>query len=281
MQLIDSFVPTAGQVGAPAMLTEWILTGATYAFGGAALFFALTRTSVAPRRRAAAALMAVVAAVSAFGHWTLAAVFHDLLHQLAATADPASKRRLVRDAYLAISPYRYTAWAVTMPLLALMIPLSLNARPREMIRPLAGLLAAALAAVLAGYLGEQGIAADGTILAGQRWGCGAVALVACATVPAILFRLVAPRFGGRAEHDEARAFRMMSWMTLTAWAIYPVVYVAPMLAPNMDFNWLHIALTAGDLVNQLGIGAIGYLAGAAELERRVPHEAVQSARIAT
>ncbi len=279
MQFPQSFVPTAAQVGAVAMLTEWLLLAAAYAFAGAAAFFVVTRPSVAPRRRAAMALLAVVALVSALTYWTISGYFHDMLHQLSATADAPSKRRLIHDAYLAIAPYRSAGWAVTMPLLALVIPSTLNTRLREMTRPVAGLLAAAFIAVLAGYLGEQQINPDGTVAIAARAFFGVIALVAYAAVPFILFRIITPRFGGRAEHDEARAFRAMCWMTLTAWTVYPLGYLVPILAPNANLNWLHIAMTLADLVNQLAVGALCYIAGAAELERRVPYETVQSARM--
>lgn len=280
MQFPQSFVPTAAQVGAVAMLTEWLLLAATYAFLGAAVFFAITRLSVAPRRRAAMAILAAGSLISALNYWTISAYFHDMLHQLAATADAPSKRRLIHDAYLAIAPCRSAAWAVTMPLLALVIPSTLNTRLREMARPVAGLMAAALVAVLAGYLGEQQINADGAVASRARWLFGLAALGAYAVVPGLLYRVIAPRFGGWADHDEARAFRAMCRMTLTAWSVYPLAYLVPLLAPGLNFNWLHIAVTLADLVNQLGVGAICYLAGAAELERRVPYETIQSARMA-
>lgn len=279
MQFLQSFVPTAAQVGAVAMLTEWLLLAATYAFLGAAVFLLVTRPSVAPRRRAAMAILGAVSLVSALTYWTLSAYFHDMLHQLSATADAASKRRLIHDAYLAIAPYRSAGWAVTMPLLALVIPSTLNTRLREMARPVAGLMAAAFVAVLAGYLGEQQINPDGLISIRSRCLVGLVALGAYAAVPILLFRVIAPRFGGWADNDEARAFRAMCWMTLTAWSVYPLGYVVPLVAPNANLNWLHLLMTLADLANQLGVGAICYIAGAAELERRVPYETMQSARM--
>lgn len=278
MQFPQSFVPTAAQVGAVAMLTEWLLLAATYAFLGAAVFFLVTRLSVAPRRRAAMAILTVVGLVSALTYWTISAYFHDMLHQLSATADAASKRRLIHDAYLAIAPYRSAGWAVTMPLLALVIPSTLNARLREMARPVGGLMAAAFVAVLAGYLGEQGINPDGAVSLRARLLFGLVALAAYGVVPYLLFRIIAPRFGGGADNDEARAFRAMCWMTLTAWSVYPLGYLVPLLAPGANFNWLHLVMTLADLVNQLGVGAICYVAAAAELERRVPYETIQAAR---
>ena len=44
-------------------------------------------------------------------------------------------------------------------------------------------------------------------------------------------------------------------------------------------NWVHIAFTVADLVNKVGVGVVAYLAGAQELERRVPQESVQHARM--
>jgi sensory rhodopsin len=280
MQFPQSFVPTAGQVGVLAMVVEFLLSGAVFAFFGASLFFLATRNQVAPRHRAAAALAAVIVAVAGLSYWGIESYYHDMLHQLAATEDPAARRKLVHDAYLAIGQYRHMDWIVTAPLLLLKIALVLKVKPREMAWPIFGLMAAGLWTVFASFIGEQQLGSDGAVLIGRRCLWGVLATLGFAAIPAIFFLWLTPRFGGARQDEEGRAFRFMVWLVVGSWGVYALGYLAPALSPHANLNWLHVALTAADLIDKIGIGAAAYLVGAAELERRVPHEAIQSSRIA-
>jgi sensory rhodopsin len=196
---------------------------------------------------------------------------------LAATADPL-RRGLIRDAYFAIGSYRYMDWAVTVPLLLLRMVLVLKVKPGEVLGWLAVLLGAALWMIGAGFIGDQQIGPDGAVLAFRHsvWGC--VATLGYLMILYVLFCRL-PRFGANAEDEAGYAFRIMRWTTITFWGVYPLGYLASAFLTRLDLNWIQIAFTLADLVNTLGVFTVGYLLGAGELERRVPPEAIQPARI--
>ena len=96
-------------------------------------------------------------------------------------------------------------------------------------------------------------------------------------VPYILLVRLRPRYGGDADDPSGRAFRLMAWSTVTTWGVYPLGYLVPVVFPHADLNWVHLSFTVADIVNKLGVGVVAYLAGAQELEERVPRESVQKA----
>ncbi len=218
--------------------------------------------------------------VAGASYWIIRAYYHDMLHQIDAIADLAARRKVMHDAFLAINQYRYMDWAVTTPLLLLKMVLILRVKPREVLGPIALLLLADFWMILAGFIGEQGLnPSDGTVIAGHRLFWGWASTAGYAVIVCMLFRYFGPRFGGAGEDESGAAFRLMILSTMTFWGVYPVGYMIPALFPKCDFNWLHIAFTVADLINKIGLGVVAYMAGSQELERRVPEESIQSARM--
>ncbi len=280
MQFPQTFVPVGSRVGVVPMITEFFLLVATFAFLAAFVFFLVSKNSVAPRHRAAAILSAVIMLVAGASYWIIRTYYHDLLHLIDATADPSARRKVMHDAFLAINQYRYADWAITTPLLLLNMVLMLRVRPREVLGPIAVLLAADFWMILAGFIGEQALdPRDGSVLAGHRFFWGGVSTMGYAGVVFVLFRFFWARYGGRQDDDTAAAFRLMILSTVTVWGVYPIGYMIPALFPKWDLNFVHIAFTLADVVNKVGLGVVGYMAGAHELEKRVPEEAMQSARM--
>ncbi len=279
MQFPQTFVPTARDVGLLPMVTEFFLVVAILAFAAGFVFFLASKNSVAPWHRSSALLSAVICLVLAASYWLIHYYYHDMLHQLAATADPASRRRLIRDAWFAIGSYRYTAWAVTIPLLLLRMVLMLKVKTREVMQWLALLLGAAFWMILAGFIGDQQTGPDGNVLVWRHALWGGVATLGYAVILYVLFWRLAPAYGRRTDDEAGHAFRLMTWTTVTVWGVYPLGYLAAGFLPHLDLNWVQIADTVADLVNTLGIFVLAYLAGATELERRVPPEAIQPARL--
>ena len=273
MQFPQTFVPTARDVGLLPMATEFSLVTAMLAFAGAFVFVLGSRTSVAPWHRSAA-----VCLVSTASYWLVHNYYHDMLHQLAATANPL-RRGLIRDAYFAIGAYRYMGWAVTFPLLVLRMVMVLKVKPREVLGSMAVLAGAAFWMVLAGFIGDQQIGPDGAVLAWRHSLWGLAGTAGYGVILYVLFRRLAPMYGGNADDEAGHAFRIMTWTTITTWGIYPLGYLAAALLPRLDLNWVQIAFTAADLVNLLGVFAVAYLLGTTELERRVPPESIQPARM--
>jgi sensory rhodopsin len=278
MQFPPTFVPTGRDVGLLPMVTEFSLVAAMFAFAGGFVFLLASRNSVAPWHRSSALLSAVICLVTTASYWLVHNYYHDMLHELAATAEPL-RRGLIRDAYFAIGSYRYMVWAVTIPLLLLRMVLVLKVKPREILGWLAVLAGAAFWMVLAGFIGEQQMGPDGAVLAWRHSLWGLLAALGYVVILYVLFCRLGHKYGANAEDEAGHAFRLMRWTTVTTWGVYPLGYLASALLVRLDLNWVQIAFTAADVVNLLGVFVVGYLLGATELERRVPPEAIQPARI--
>jgi sensory rhodopsin len=278
MQFPQTFVPTARDVGLLPMVTEFSLVTAMLAFAGGFVFLLASKNSVVPWHRSSALLSAVICLVMTASYWLVHNYYHDMLHQLAATAEPL-RRGLIRDSYFAIGSYRYMAWAIAFPLLVLRMVMVLKVRQREVLGWMVVLAGAAFWMVLAGFIGDQQIGPDGAVLRWRHSFWGLLGTLGYAVVLWVLFGRMARLFGGNADDEAGHAFRLMTRTTITTWGVYPLGYLASALLPRLDLNWVQIAFTAGDLANLLGVFAVAYLLGTTELERRVPPEAIQPARI--
>ena len=277
MQFTQTFVPTAREVGLLPIVTEQFLVIALFAFAAGFVFFLGSRSSVAPWHRSSALLSAAICLVAGGSYWCIHYYYHDMTHALAAMPDLLARRREVRDSYFALGEYRYMDWAVTTPLLLLKTVLMLKVRPREIMGTIAVLLGADFLMVITGAIGDQQFAPDGSTLVGAHLVWGTVSTLFYLVVPSILFLRLGPRYGGDADDPSGRAFRLMAFTTVTTWGIYPLGYLVPVVFPHADLNWVHLAFTVADVVNKLGVGVVAYLAGAEELEARVPRESVQKA----
>ena len=279
MQFVETFVPTAREVGLLPILTEQFLNIALFSFAGAFVFFLASRNSLAPWHRASGTLTAVICLVAGASYWFIRTYYHDLLHALATVppADVPRRRQLIHDGFFAIGGYRYMDWAVTTPLLLLKMVLTLKVKPREIMGTIAVLLGADFLMVVAGAIGDQQFNADGSVRVGAHLLWGTISTGFYLVIPYGLFYRLWPRFGGHGDDSSGRAFRLMALSTVTTWGVYPLGYLVPALWPGADLNWVHLAFTVADVVNKVGVGVVAYLAGAQELEERVPRESVQKA----
>ena len=281
MNFPQTFVPTAREVGLLPMLTELFFVVALFSFAAGFVFFLTSRPSVAPWHRASATLSAVICLVAAASYAFIRYYYHDMLHQVALMApDPDGKRRVIHDAFFAIGQYRYMDWAVTTPLLLLKMVFTLKVKPREIMGWIALLLGADFFMVIAGSIGDQQFnLTDGTLLIKRHLLWGMISTLGYLVIPYVLFARLGPRYGGRNDDESGHAFRLMALTTVTTWGVYPLGYLVPALFPAADLNWVHLAYTVADIVNKLGVGVVAYMAGVEELDRRVPKEAVQHARV--
>ena len=277
MQFTQTFVPTAREVGLLPIVTEQFLMIALFAFAAGFVFFLSSRHSVAPSHRASATLSAVICLVAGASYWFIHYYYHDMVHVLQAMPDPLARRREVHDSYFALGEYRYMDWAVTTPLLLLEMVLLLKVKPREIMGTFAVLLGADFLMVIAGAIGDQQFAPDGSTLVRAHLLWGTVSTGFYLVVPYVLFVRLSPRYGGDGDDPSGRAFRLMAFSTVTTWGVYPLGYLVPAVWPHADLNWVHLAFTMADVVNKVGVGVVAYLAGAEELEARVPRESVQKA----
>ncbi len=280
MQFPQYYLPTARDVGLLSMTTELFLTIALFSFLAGAVFFVVRGNSIHPAHRVSGTLTAVICLVAGIAYWFIRTYYHDMMHAVAINHDPGARRGIIHDAFFAIGQYRYMDWAVTTPLLLLKMVLSLKVKPREILGWIALLLGADFWMVLAGSIGDQQFnQADGTLLVGRHLLWGTLSTLGYLVIPYLLFFKLGPKYGGRTDDESGRAFRIMALSTVTTWGVYPLGYLVPALFAHADMNWVHLAYTVADIVNKLGVGVVAYMAAAEELARRVPPEAVQSARI--
>jgi len=274
MDFLNSFVPTAAQVGVLPMVTYYCMIVAFYAFVGSFLSAVMTRGSVAPEHRVSRDFTAIIAAVAGISYFIIQDDYRHMLGVISHLRNPADREVFMHASYQAIGQYRYMDWAVTTPLLLLKAVTMLKVKPHEAKSSIFWLLLADVFMIVTGYIGEQQLGANGSILVGNKLMWGAISTVGYIFIPIILFSLW-KRFAERAQPEERRAFKIMGLCTVTLWGVYPVGYLLTML-PNFDLNWVHISFTIADILNKVGIGVVAYLASKSIVEKRVLDTAVQN-----
>ena len=153
----------------------------------------------------------------------------------------------------------------------------LKIKPRQIPGALTALLGADLLMVVAGYIGEQQIDGNGVLLAGPHYLWGFISTIFYLVIPVILHRLYQTYAAG-VEREEARAYRWLAFAAVTTWGVYPLGYMVPTLFPGADLNWLHVALSVGDVWNKAALGVVAYLASTRVLEKVLPKENVMAGR---
>ena len=138
------------------------------------------------------------------------------------------------------------------------------------------MLAADFLMILTGYIGQQQLASDGTVLAMPHYVWGTISTVFYILILLTLYRIW-QRFRSRATESEEFAFRLVALTTVTFWGVYPIGYILTAAFPEMDFNWIHLAYSVADVINKAGVGAVFYLAGAKALRDRVDIESTEYA----
>ena len=279
MHFQEFFVTTAGQVGLLAVFTEFILVITIFSFFGMTLFSLATKGSVAPEHRTSSVLTAVICFVAGCSYVVIRTYFHAMLETLAKLPPDDAKARhdLIYGAYLAIGQFRYMDWTVTTPLLLLKTVEMLKIKPRQIPGLLTVLLVADVLMVVAGYLGEQQIDANGVMMAGPHYTWGVISTLFYLVIPVILYKLY-QTYAATAEPEERRAYRWLAWATVTTWGVYPLGYMVPTLFPDADMNWIHVFFSIGDVWNKVALGVVAYLAAARVLEKVLPKEDVQAGR---
>ncbi|GAB3576401.1 hypothetical protein GCM10027578_42280 [Spirosoma luteolum] len=160
MKLSDTFIPTAGAVGLLPMLIYALLLVALAALLAQAALLLGSRALVQPGGQwrqlglgAAALVMALVYACVAYGYGSL-------LAELATVTDGADRQTLFREAYPALTQYRYMGWLVALPLLVpgvMGLAAPASPVPNQALR--IGLIGSLLL-VMAWFIGEQQLTFD-------------------------------------------------------------------------------------------------------------------------
>lgn len=271
MDLVHTFLPSAGAVGLLPMVTWFFLVVTFYAFVGNAIFALASRTSVAPEHRTASIFTAIIAVVAGISYYLIQEYYREMLQELARMSTDDGRRQLIRQSYNTVGQLRYMDWAITTPLLLLKMVITLRIEPHQAPRAIAVLLLADFFMIVTGYVGEQQLTAANDIMDAPKLVWGAVSTLGYVVIPVVLWRLW-HRFRAHARPVEQRAFRLMALTTVTTWGVYPIGYILTVF-DGFDLNWIHLAFSVADVVNKVGVGTVAYLAAKKLAEQRVPQEA--------
>lgn len=207
--------------------------------GGAALFFLAARRRVAPPYRAALALSGFIAGIAAMHHCAMAGAYAPGM------AYPTA--------------YRYIDWMLTTPLMLMVFPALVEHRGQRLV---ALLLPLNILMLVAGYLGESGLA---------PWLCLAVGVAAWTGILAVLWGAVFPT-AAALDGTTRRMVRALCTLVTGGWAIYPLGYAARAADPGL-VDLVQLVYNGGDMVNKIGCGAVVYCLAATKpvgVEKGVP-----------
>ena len=248
------------------MVTYFFMTVAAYCFLGNLVFSFLTNASVAPEHRISRSYGGVISAVAGVSYLLITRFYHGMLFDLSQISSAEGREALLRHSYIAIGQYRYMDWAVTTPLLLLKASSMLRIGFKEAAGAITLMLVADFLMVLTGYIGEQQITATGDIITSGVLFWGAVSTVFYAIAVVVLYRLY-KQFASQGSDTERWGFRFIGYTTVTTWGVYPIGYLLTLT--HVDFNYLHIAFSAFDVFNKVGISVVAYLVGKRLLDERL------------
>jgi len=216
------------------------LTVAT--MGAAALFFFMSRQSVAAKYRVALTVSGLVVAIACYHYFRILESF-------------TSAYRLEGGMYVASGipfndAYRYADWLLTVPLLLVELIAVLNLPKKESGGLLAKLTIAAVAMIALGYPGE--VSAD----AGTRWLWGWLSTVPFLYILYVLF----VQLSGAVERqvDSAKVLIKNARLLIFAtWGFYPIAYTIGTLGLGSGASTevaIQVGYTIADITAKAGLG---------------------------
>ena len=263
MYFADTYLPTTAADGLIAVLAWYTMIVAMFALLASVVFSWLTRTHVAPEHNTSRVLTSAVCLVAALSYYAMQEYFRMYLGSVEGPVSYEAHKK----AFLAIGQLRYMDWAVTTPLLIIKMFMVVHAGPDKNARLLITAVVADLFMIVAGYIGEQQLDADGNILVTARLMWGAISTLGYLVVVYCLYRVYRDYYPAANRHEQ-RAFKWSALTVVTLWGVYPIGYIL-IAVTTVDPNWLHIAYSAADVVNKVGVGILVYLAGSEILEQRI------------
>ncbi|MFN9740705.1 MAG: bacteriorhodopsin-like [Acidobacteriota bacterium] len=216
------------------------LTVAT--MGAAALFFFMSRQSVAAQYRVALTVSGLVVAIACYHYFRILESF-------------TSAYRLEGGMYVASGipfndAYRYADWLLTVPLLLVELIAVLNLPKKESGGLLAKLTIAAVAMIALGYPGE--VSTD----AGTRWLWGWLSTVPFLYILYVLF----VQLSGAVERqvDSAKVLIKNARLLIFAtWGFYPIAYTIGTLGLGSGASTevaIQVGYTIADITAKAGLG---------------------------
>ena len=263
MEFSDAFLPTTASSGLLAAFTWYTMVATMFFLIASAVFSWLTRTHVAPEHNTSRVITACISVVAAISYYFIQDYFRTYLQ--AASGVPTAAEN--QAAFLAIGQLRYMDWTITTPLLLIKMFMMVHASDLRGSRLLYWAIVADIFMIATGYIGDQQLAADGSILVGPRLIWGAISTIGYLYVVYALYR-VWKQYAPLAKPIEQGAFRLMAGTVVTLWGVYPIGYIL-IAVTSLDANYLQIIYSVADVINKVGVGIIVYLAGSTILEQRV------------
>jgi len=214
--------------------------------GAATLFFWLGRSQVAPAYKTALTITGLVTFIAAYHYVRISqswdAAFNVVDGSVQASGVPFN------DAY------RYVDWLLTVPLLLVELILVMNLPRRETVSKGVRLGALAALMIVLGYPGEISSGSGSSLL----W--GALSMIPFLWIVYELFVGLKDAID-KQPSDVRGLVNAARWVTVLAWAFYPVVYFAGIffgLGGGVSETIVQVGYTVADIVAKAGFGLLIY-----------------------
>ena len=212
----------------------------------ATLFFWLGRSQVAPRYRTALTVTGLVTFIAAY-HYLRIGQSWDAAYDVVDGTITATGVAF-NDAY------RYVDWLLTVPLLLVELILVMGLSRQETISRSLRLGALAALMIALGYPGEI------ATTAGARWFWGIASMIPFLWIIYELFVGLSKAIADQPE-DARGLVDTARWVTVLAWAFYPVVYFAGAIGLDgaTANTVIQVGYTIADIVAKAAFGVLIYM----------------------
>ncbi|AZQ42805.1 bacteriorhodopsin [Nonlabens ponticola] len=269
MDLANSFIPAVGDgLGLLEVATYYVMMVAFFCFVASFFFSWFTRTHVAPEHNTSRVFTAIICVVAGISYFIISDYYKDFLQELQTITDETTRNEFKRNGYNAIGQLRYMDWMVTTPLLLIKMISVLRIKYSRIAVIVALVVLGDIFMIATGFIGQQQLDADGSIMVQSRMIWGAISTVGYTMVLVGMYQIW-NKYRHEAKTLERRAYKYMSLTVVTLWGVYPIGYILVALFPEMDNSWIHITFSIADVVNKAGVGIIAYLMASRLLEDRL------------
>ncbi|MFC7544913.1 bacteriorhodopsin [Plantactinospora sp. GCM10030261] len=208
------------------------------------VYFLATRGSIAPRYRFSSVLSAVVM-ISAFFELFL-------LYQRWVTAFRWDGSAFVQSGTLFSNGYRYVNWSIDVPVLLIQLLVVMGVTGRRFHRAWVTFVVGGLAMVYTGYAGQFYEVERNA----PFWVWGLVSTAFFVLLLALVAKVIFGNLGRLPESARGTA-RMVWWLVLVSWMLYPGAYLMPAMWDTADgVVARQITYTVADIVSKVVYGVL-------------------------
>jgi bacteriorhodopsin len=180
----------------------------------------------------------------------------------------------MRDVWVATGStptvFRYIDWMITVPLLMVEFYLILSAITKVPGGVFWRLMVGTFVMLIGGYLGEAGYM--------SAWPAFIIGMVGWAFIIWEIFLGEAGKINANSAPPSVQsAFKLMRWIVVVGWAIYPIGYFLGYLtgsSPADSMKMLNITYNLADVVNKIAFGVIIWTAAVAESDKKAANSSV-------